>query len=48
MASDSGEGYGSRRARTRGRAEGPVRYRTSFRNTIIDVFKARGWKEAEG
>lgn len=26
---------------------GPVRFRTTFRNVIYDVFKARGWRETE-
>eukprot|EP00965_Chrysotila_dentata_P188127 6172557-Pleurochrysis_carterae.AAC.4 len=24
-----------------------IRFRTTFHNTIYDVFKARGWKETE-
>lgn len=26
----------------------PIRFRTSFRNTIYDAMKLRGWKEQEG
>ena len=25
----------------------PIRFKTNFRNTILDVFKANGWKESE-
>ena len=25
-----------------------VRFKTSFRNTIFDVMKSRGWKESDG
>lgn len=28
-------------------AGGPIRFRTNFRNTILDVFKERGWKETD-
>lgn len=24
-----------------------IRYKTSFKNTILDLFKQRGWQEAE-
>jgi hypothetical protein len=29
------------------RREGPIRFRTTFRNVIYDVFKARGWRETD-
>ena len=32
--------------RSRG-VQGTVRFRTTFRNTIYDVFRARGWRETE-
>ena len=31
----------------RGRGEGALRFKTSFRNTIYDVMKRRGWKETD-
>jgi len=29
------------------RTGGPLRFKTTFRNTILDVFRERGWKESE-
>lgn len=39
---------GSRRAKTRTRPDGAIRFKTGFRNTIYAVLKARGWKETDG
>ena len=44
MALEQALQYGRRSKR---RPEGPIRFRTNFRNTIYDVMKARGWVETE-
>jgi tubulin polyglutamylase TTLL9 len=30
------------------RPNGPIKFRTTFRNAIYDALKSRGWKETEG
>lgn len=37
----------SNRRGRRQRADGVLRFRTGFRNTIYDVLKRRGWKETD-
>lgn len=32
---------------TEKRATGPIRFRTSLRNTVLDVMRSRGWKETD-
>ena len=32
---------------SRRRGDAPIRFRTSFRNTIYDVMKGRGWVESD-
>ena len=31
----------------RSRGDGPIKFRTTFRNTIWDVMRKRGWKETD-
>jgi hypothetical protein len=38
--------YGDGRIK-RLRGDGPIRFRTSFRNTIYDVMRGRGWQETD-
>ena len=44
MALEQALHYGRRSKR---RPDGPIRFRTNFRNTIYDVMRARGWVETE-
>ena len=33
--------------RLKRRPDGPIRFRTTFRNTIYDVMRSRGWVEVD-